>query len=331
MLTDLPQLHRAFAADGFRIVKRVYTASGRMGVAAEHKTAFTYETGQKKRTYYVEGSAYERGFLLGLLDEPSMADMAVNYVDNIVFDFIGLEFLNHFPPLQKLLVALIKEMSESAWASQPPHVHDEARGLLDGCRRSNPKTPVTDARIGVMNVGFDVLCALIYTGNILHKRVPQLKPEHIRLAMMCNAFSVFGQEAGGGHYFGRDFTFATGEALHKNLAHVIHLPENAGEPAYPHVSVTAPGIIGCVSGMNLSGVAAGLDMSPAANCDTEHTGFNSLLLLRECVMRGGTAADAAKVIEDAPRGVSWNYVLSDGGTDTACTVEAGAAWPTVST
>ena len=325
MSTDFAQLYAAFAADGFLVKKRAYTASGSMGLAAEHQTAVLYGTAQKKAAYYVEGCPYERGYLLGLLAEPAVADMAVEFVDNIVFDFVGLEFLNRFPPLQKLLVALIWELSDDAWAAQPQHVHAEARGLLDGCRRANPGTPVTDARIGIMNVGFDVLCALIYTGDLLRKKAPQIEPEHLRLAMMCNAFSAFGEAADGGHYFGRDFTFATGGTLHKHLAHLICRPDDA----HPHVSVTAPGIIGSVSAMNLSGVAAGLDMSPAANCDTAHTGFNSLLLLRECIMRGGSAADAARVIVDAARGVSWNYVLSDGGTDTACTVEAGASWPTV--
>ena len=53
--------------------------------------------------------------------------------------------------------------------------------------------------------------------------------------------------------------------------------------------------------------------------------MNSLLLLRECILRGGSAAEAARVILGAKRGVSWNYVLSDGTNDTACTVEAGAS------
>ena len=54
--------------------------------------------------------------------------------------------------------------------------------------------------------------------------------------------------------------------------------------------------------------------------------MNSLLLLRDCVMKGGSAREAASVILRTRRGVPWNYVLSDGGTDTACTVEAGASW-----
>ena len=329
MSTDFASLYNAFAADGFLIKKKAVTASGSMGVAAEHKTAVNYDTGQKKPAYYLEGTPWERGYLLGLLDEPAVADMAVSFVDNIVFDFLGLDFFNRFPLLQKLIIALVHELSENAWASQPQHVHEEARGILDGCKKSNPATPVTQAHLSVMNVGFDVLCALIYTG-ILRKHAPQLAPENIRLSMMCNAFSVFGDKAGGGHYFGRDFMFATGGALHKHLAHMICRPEGAGdETVYPYVSVTAPGIIGSVSAMNLSGVAAGLDMSPAANCDTEHTGFNSLLLLRECIMRGASAAKAAGVITGSQRGVTWNYVLSDGSTDTACTVEAGASRPAV--
>ncbi|MPM86472.1 hypothetical protein SDC9_133561 [bioreactor metagenome] len=126
--------------------------------------------------------------------------------------------------------------------------------------------------------------------------------------------------------------FATGSTLQNHLAHIIHLPENAQGTTgtlLAHVSVTAPGIIGSVSAMNLSGVAGSLNMAPAANCDTEHIGFNSLLLLRECIMKGASAARAAKVIQNARRGVTWNYALSDGASDTACAVEAGASWPAI--
>jgi len=77
--------------------------------------------------------------------------------------------------------------------------------------------------------------------------------------------------------------------------------------------------------MNERGVAGGINLSPAANCDPQRVGMNSLLLLRDCVMKGGSAREAASVILRTRRGVPWNYVLSDGGTDTACTVEAGAS------
>ncbi len=322
------KVYEAFAADGFAVVKRAYTQSGRMGIAARHKSVFNNDTKQKKLAYYLEGTPYERGYLLGLLAEPSVSDVAVNFADNIIFDYIGLDFLNHFTLLKKLLVAMMHELSQAAWLSLPGHIHDEAAGLLDGCRKSNPDTKVTKSRLIVLNVGFDVLCALVYTGGMLREQVPQLKAQDLRLGMMCNAFSVFGRAAGGGHYFARDFMFATGAVLQNNIAHIVHRPETGtGIRPYAHVCVTAPGIVGALSVMNERGVAAGVNMLPAANCDPEHIGINSLLLLRECALRSGSALEAASVIRNARRGVSWNYVISDGGSDTACTVEAGASWP----
>lgn len=324
------KLYKAFLADGFQIKKRAYAPSGNMGLMAEHKTARNYDAGNKKTSYYLEGTPYERGYLMGLLAEPEISDMATTFVDRIVFDFFGLDFLNRFLILQKLLVTLLHELSKSAWASQPRHVHEEARGILDGCQKSNPKTRVTRDRIIVMNVGFDVLCALIYTGRFLRERIPGLAPEHIRLTMMCNAFSVFGGAAAGGHFFARDFMFANGGVLQKNLAHVLCRPEVEQAPdekLYPYVSIAAPGMIGSIGAMNINGVAGGLNMSPAANCDPDRIGMNSTLLLRESILKGGSAAEAAQVIRNAERGVSWNYIFSDGKNDAACTVEAGASWP----
>ncbi len=321
------KLYDAFYADGFRVVKRAHTDTGRLGLAAQHMTAVNSDTGEKKTAYFLEGTAYERGYLLGLLAEPSIADMAVNFADNIVFDQIGMDFLNRFTWLQKLLVELVYELSQSAWQSLPAHIHDEAAGLLDGCRRSNPRTKVSLSRLIVLNVGIDTLLALVYTGGKLREQAPLLKAEDIHISMMCNAFSVFGPQAGGGHYFARDFMFASGTVLQNNVAHIIHMPESRmRENAHAHVNVTAPGIMGCFSIMNANGVAGGINMSPAANCDAQRIGMNSLLLLRDCVMRGGSAREAAAVIQSTRRGVPWNYVLSDGGDDSACTVEAGASW-----
>jgi hypothetical protein len=327
-----PRLFKAFENDGFKVKEAVFTDSGMTGIRAEHTTAKNYDTGKSKASYYVEGTPYERGFLLGQLAEPEISDMTETFVDNVVFDFIGADFLNNFPFLQDLVVDLVHEFSQSTWKSQPRHVRDEARGLLDGCRKADPDTRVTESRVSLLNIGIDVLCALAYTGRFLKILSPQMEPEHVRLPILCNAFSVFGSEAGGGHYFARDLMFPTGRVLQNNLAHIIHVPRNgrgADDETYPYVSVAAPGMLGSLSAMNGRGVAAGLNMCASANSDPARVGMNSMLLLRECVMRGQSAAGAADVIQDADRGVSWNYILSDGSTDTACTVEAGASWPNV--
>ncbi len=319
----ISRLYDAFEADGYKVMK-VFAYEGRLGVMAAHRKFLSYDTGRGKRCYYVEGTPYERGYLMGLLAEKEMAEMAVAFTDNVIFDFLDLEFLNHFPLIQKLLVELIYELSEYAFDSLPGHIHAEISGMLDGCKKANRKTKVTKKRLVVMNMAFDVLCALAYSGDFFQKRAPEVAAEAIRLTMMCNAFSVFGEAANGGHYFARDFMFASGGVFQNNLCHVIHVP--AKQPLtelHPYVSVTAPGIAGSISAMNANGVAIGVNMSPGGNSNPGAVALNSLLLARDAVLYGGDIHAAADVIINAGRGVAWNYPLSDGTLDLACTVEAG--------
>ncbi|HWR23710.1 MAG TPA: hypothetical protein VN366_09600 [Feifaniaceae bacterium] len=324
----MTRLYQAFEADGYKIMK-AYAFGGRLGVMAAHRKNLSYDTGRGKRCYYVEGTPYERGYLLGLLSEKEMAQMAVQFTDNVIFDFLGVEFLNRFPLLQKLLVELLYELSEQAFEALPGHIHAEISGMLDGCKKANPRTGVTKKRLAVMNVAFDVLCALAYSGEFFKKKAPEVAPELIRLTMMCNAFSVMKAAAGGGHYFARDFMFASGGVFQNNLCHVIHVPAKQQlTPLYPYVSVTAPGMAGSISAMNAGGVAIGVNMSPGGNSNPGAVGLNSLLLARDAVLYGGDIRAAADVIANAERGVAWNYALSDGTLDLACTVEAGmsAKW-----
>lgn len=327
MKNRLKTVYRAYAEDGFR-ARTAYVLPDALGVMAVHNTAKDYDTGRGKTSYYLEGTPHARGYLLGILAEPQIAEMAINFTDNILFDFVSAEFFNNFPLLQKLMVTLLYELCDNAYATLPAHIHEEVEGVLAGCKKANPRTRVTKSRLVVMNTGFDALCALVYTGGFLRERKIELPSEAVRLTMMCNAFSVFGAQAGGGHYFARDFMFASGGVFQRNIAHILHLPKGQpGDTLYPYVSVTAPGIVGSISAMNASGTAVSINMSPAANCDPKRLGMNSLLLARECIMRGGSAREAVRVIRDTERGVTWNYALSDGENDIACTVEAGASWP----
>lgn len=319
------KLEKAFETDGFAIIKKAFTAAGRIGILAQHMNSKNYDTGQKKKSYYIEGTPYERGFLLGLLAEPEISDMAANFSDKITFDFFGTDLLSRSPAVRGFFVYAVNELSRRAWPYMPRHIHDELSGMIYGCGMANRNTSVTENRLVTLNMGLDALCALVYSGRF-EDVIPQLLPESIQLPMLCNAFSAFGSVAPCEHFFGHDFTLGTKGALGSNLTHIITLPDDCGgKKLYPYLSVGAPGLLGSFSVMNMRGVAGGLNMSPAANCDPDNVGFNSLLLLRESVMRGSSAAEAADIIQNAKRGVSWNYVLSDESNDTACTAEAGVS------
>jgi hypothetical protein len=83
-------------------------------------------------------------------------------------------------------------------------------------------------------------------------------------------------------------------------------------------------MIGCIGGMNIEGLGAGVDMSPSGNCDPSRPGFNSLLLARHSIENGATCEQAVEIMEEAQRGVSWLYILADAKSQKACVVEAGA-------
>lgn len=315
----------AFSKDGFDVVK-IVKKFNRIGVAAESKSVANYDTGRMKKAYYIEGSGYEMGFLLGSLAESEIASMTVEFADKVVFSFIGSKFLEKLKLLQEALIYLIYELSKRAYAALPREFRDEIQGLYDGCRSVNPGTRVSMERLIALNIGIDVLCSMVYTGNFSIRGLPDVEPEDFRVPLMCNAFSVSGEAAGNGHYFGRDFMFPTADVFQDTAAMILYNPlPLPGKKALPFVSVTAPGMVGSISAMNLKKTAAGVDMSPGANCEPQRIGTNSLLLVRLCIQEGDSAAAAARLIAETPRGVSWNYIIADGENDRACVAEAGCS------
>ncbi len=319
----LINLMEAFRKDGYQVGK-VVMKFGKTGIMAESRTAVNYDTGEKKKVFYLEGSCYEMGFLLGMLAENDIAAMTGDFTNKVVFSFIGSKILEKITLLQEALVKIIYELSKNEFPKLPGDLQDEIRGIFDGCKSYNPKTTVTLDRLIVLNLGIDILCSMVYSGDFPLFRLKELEPSDFRIPVMCNAFSVFGKSAGNGHYFGRDFMFPTADVFHKTASMIVYNPtgSDAGS-VFPFVSLTAPGLIGSISAMNSNGVGIGVDMSPGCNCDSRNPGVNSLLLNRLCVQNGGSAEKMVEIIENTPRGVSWNYVIADGKQDRACIAEAG--------
>jgi hypothetical protein len=320
----ISRLSLAFLKDGYEMIKG-FTLPDGIGIKAQHKTAKNYDTGQRKSVFYLEGTPYQMGYLLGLLAEPEVADMAIRFKENVVYDYIGIDFIRKSRWLKDSLMSYLYHLSNEAYKALPQEIRDEVQGIYDGCKHSNPYTQVNMEHLIVLNIGIDVLCSLIYTGNFLQEKEPHLQPNHIKLSMMCNAFSVFGHEAGNGHFFGRDFMFATGGVFQNHAAHIIYNTVNKQQACHPFVSVSAPGIVGSIAAMNIHGVAAGVDMYPSANCNPKNIGINSLLLTRQSIEHGADAQEAVDIMVHAQRGVSWFYAIADGKNDRSCVVEASAS------
>lgn len=323
----LIKLTEAFNNDGFEVSK-VNTYNGRLGIIAESKTAINYDTGRPKKAYYLEGTAYETGFLMGSLAEEEVSRMARDFADRVVFSFIGSKVLEKIKLIQETLVQLLYELSRKTYQQLPIEIRDEIQGIYDGCKSRNPKTRVDMEHLIVLNTGIDIICSRLYPGNFLKRDMMGFEPKDFRIPFMCNAFTLCGKSAGYGYYFGRDFMFPTADVFQDAAAMVIYNPvSTVNETALPLVSITAPGMVGSISVMNLEGVALGVDMSPGVNCDPQNVGTNSLLLLRVCAQYSQNAEAAVERMTGMERGVSWDYIIADGKTERSCVAEAGASGP----
>jgi hypothetical protein len=341
-------LEKAFDKDGFEVKNflqdetyrnlEYVTTQGfmvyqdKIGCLGLHKTAKNGRTGESKKVYYVEGNSKQMGFLLGLMAEQEVSRMTTEFVENVVLDFFDLERITKSSSLinyiKKILIDLLGQACLKEMRADIPQIYiDEINALYRGCHEANRSSKVELMDLWALNFGIDYLLTHVYTGKIFkQKKVP---PSLLKLPITCNAFSLFGKYVKRkhnkrAHYFGRDFMFPTAGVYQDVACLIIHNPEGRSDQrVLPFVSQTAPGIVGCAAGMNINGVAIGVDISPSRLCNPYKPGFNSLTVNRDCMQHCPDIESVIERIIDTPRGVSWIYAVSDGQTDEACIIEAG--------
>jgi hypothetical protein len=218
---------------------------------------------------------------------------------------------------------LISEDCKKMRPDIPQGYIDEMEGIYNGCTAVNHDSKANRDSLWALNFGIDFLLAHIYTGELfVEENIP---PFLLKAPIMCNAYSLYGEITGGKHYFGRDFMFPTAGVYQDTACLVIYNQAEHPEKKWlPIVSQTAPGMVGSVAAMNSEGVAIGVDMSPSKLCNPARPGLNSLALNRDCMIHCDTIEKVVSHVEALPRGVSWLYPVSDGKSDKACIIEAGA-------
>jgi hypothetical protein len=340
-----PAIAAAFLADGFEATSALAYGGG-IGVAALALNAtINNNATMRKPAYYVSGSGYEMGYLLGQLAEPAVSDMTGVYLEHIVPSLLDerLDILlqnSSFAPIYDDLITLLEDLLvndgiESFTASLTAGAYDtrlvdEMRGLSDGARAANPFSTATFSNIAVLNTGYDFLLALIFDGQILSllgdkARRAGLSPEKLeslrnlplsafRPPVFCNAFTATGAAlaGGSGSIMARDFMFSLGEVFQYHVSPIIYSPTDGRTPL---VGVAAPGFVGSMVAMNSDGFMMGVDVLQAAVANTTVVGVNSLLLVRSTSHAASTTAAATAFVRASLRGVPWIYPMSDAGGD----------------
>jgi len=315
----------AFADDGYDVIA-TFEYEGARGVSARHKTALNCGGPEKKAAYYIEGTPYQMGYLMGRIAESSVAAMAIDFTAKCLPAFVNPNLVpERFEFVFKWLVDMIDKADAAMREDLPPYLLDEMQGLVDGCKAANPSTKVDFAHIFTLNVAVDYLSTLAYAPNQIWHEHHGITSDDLNVPVFCNSFSAWNgaTKSGDGFFFGRDFMFPSSGVFQFQAAHIVRVPHETSESGHPFVSVSAPGWVGSVAAMNAAGIAAGVDMVPAACVDHSRPGFNSLCLVRDAIEHCASADAVVERMVAAHRGCSWLYPVADAAHDTARVIESG--------
>eukprot|EP00051_Salpingoeca_urceolata_P028520 m.487268 g.487268 ORF g.487268 m.487268 type:complete len:615 (-) comp24923_c0_seq1:23-1867(-) len=347
------QLENAFTKDDFRVTRWVSYGKSR-GALAESINATNLHTGQPKRVYYVEGSAYELGRLTALLATPEAEVMATTYIERFVVQLIDYDWWKSHEDteecriLERVLDNFLTIEANRIWAKVvaagaiPTPLIEEMKGLADGAASVNASTAVTFEKLVTINFGFDWVSAAAFSGELgpkllqlvaeLNDVSAEAKAKAIRALQtvrglleppaFCDAFLAWGgaTKADGHVLMGRAFQLATAEVFQDIAAHIITAPTDG---RHASVRVFSPGMVGGITSLGMGGVVIGVDTLRSAAGTPEFPGFNSILLVRHIAETASSTKDALDRIERAQRGCPWLYPLCD-ASGACAVVEAGS-------
>lgn len=211
-------------------------SSGARGFMAYSYNSTTRSTGLPKRAYYVEGTSYEMGFLIGLLDEPSVAPLTYDYVNKffpalIVPDLAQkLANTSWWESFEVILGSFLVEKSSDQFYSHqhlfPSYFAQEMQGVADGAKSANPNTLVTYPRVVALSYVLDFVLAHAYSGNLFEdmmkfvaERLPMtefaelswLMEQQIQSGQPVLQLPVWCEAFGGGGFLARDFQLVTAD------------------------------------------------------------------------------------------------------------------------
>ena len=311
-----------------------------VGCVAKSDTVKNTITKENKKVFYVAGSGYDMGHMIGTLAPEDAYAMVHQFPLNMIMNMLPEDW----NPLLKKWIAkkafdVLKDLSKQTIDDIPQPLIDEMKGLADAVNAAKVGKEIDWKDVLTLNVGFDVITAFLSNpiGGFadllkeiakhelavgIHSDYFTGKKPFLKPPCVCIAFSAFGKATEGGnqHFFGRDFQFSPAGIYQNVAATIIYVPDDG---RIPLLSVGAPGFIGSITAMNAFGIAMGVDTAAASNSNPEKVGLNSLLLVRHTIHTANSGSEVVDIVKKAPRGVPWIYPFSDGTNDKSGVIEAG--------
>lgn len=233
------------------------------------------------------GSSYQRGLAHGRLLAQGVLDM----IDTICTSNLLLQSRGDY---ERVILPMMARFSFT------PEEEAELRGILDGVRS------VLGVKAVLKRIGRPLTLEDLKAYNTAGDWYRQA----------CSSFAAWGEGASDGHvWVGRNFDFLPARAY---FAHQMIVVRRALDDKKAWASVSAPGMIGCITGINADGVFAAVHDVFLPRRPVEHGCVPRLLVLRR-LMETCTAGDlerqAVAILEESKQLFDNNILLAAPVTD----------------
>jgi hypothetical protein len=324
---------------------------------AETERKILAQEGSHKRVFYVRGTPYEMGFLMGQAAPAEVEALCTTYLHHIAPQFVSesfdlsmraapLFYQSAYEMLLGALTHLLIHGANEAFAAArkagdvPDRYVQEMQGLLDGVASTQLVSAVTMERLVACNYGMDYLMSQIFSGELfrkvkkawdamdpeLKKQLPDFEKEFLSVPDMCNAFVATGPATRSKQdtFLARDFQFNNAHVFHRYCTLIVRCPVEKGR--HSHVAVAMPGMVGHVTSFNEKRVAQGVNLVRSGAVDHERIGIGLMFLMRELAERATSAEHAEQVIKEHVMGNPWMLYAVDATGDHLCFELVARKW-----
>lgn len=234
---------------------------------------------------HTQGTPYARGYQHGKLLREKIQGLISAYIEGQIKKTISKEMLIF--ATNKTEKFILEEFKE------------EMRGIAEGSEVPYEK----------------ILDSHIFLDLYVNPNQQRLK----KMLFQCSNFAVFGEATKDKKAIhGRNLDWFDWGIL-ADYAVVIFAKPDKGNA---YVSVSWPGCIGVLTGMNEKGITLGQIM--VKGTDNQVEGVPHFFLMRQVIQYANNLEEAEKIIKEAPRTTCWNVVISDGKIPSAILVEYSA-------
>ncbi|HBG15783.1 MAG TPA: hypothetical protein DDW93_03305, partial [Firmicutes bacterium] len=197
-----------------------------------------------KYLLHLEGTPWEIGYSIGRMKAGDICKLASSEYSMAVMSELTrgkYDFLFKRKWVGDLMQSFARHQVKKLVKSIPEEYLEEMVAITAGVNDELPQARLNVYDVIVLNVGMDTIFSWLYRTNMMN-------------AHGCQGFVVHGEATiDGCTYMGRHFMYP-GHIIKDTML----LAEYAPERGYPFVSVTAPGFVGVLTGMNAKGVGIGM-------------------------------------------------------------------------